>query len=152
MDNIKLLAQNKKARHDFFIEDTYECGISLAGTEVKSLRAGKVNLKDSYATLAGGEVYLKNMHISPYEQGNIFNCDPLRDRKLLLHKYEIRKLIGQVKERGYSLVPLKIYLKNSRVKVELALARGKKNYDKREDLQRRDAKREMERRLKDYAN
>ncbi len=149
-DSIKLISQNKKAWHDFFIEETYECGISLAGTEVKSLREGKVNLKDSYASIDNGEVYVKGMHISPYEKGNIFNKDPLRDRKLLMHKYEIRKLIGSVKEKGYSLIPTKLYFKNSRVKIEIALARGKKLYDKRNDIAGRDAKRDIARKIKEY--
>ncbi len=149
-DSIKLISQNKKAWHDFFIEETYECGISLAGTEVKSLREGKVNLKDSYASIDNGEVYVKGMHISPYEKGNIFNKDPLRDRKLLMHKYEIRKLIGSVKEKGYSLIPTKLYFKNSRVKVEIALAHGKKLYDKRNDIAGRDAKRDIARKIKEY--
>ena len=149
-DSIKLIAQNKKAFHDFFIEETYECGIELVGTEVKSLREGRVNLKDSYASISNGEVYIKNMHISPYEKGNIFNKDPLRERKLLLHKYEILKLVGKIKEKGYSLIPTKVYLKNSLVKVELALAKGKKLYDKRDDIAKKDAKRDMERKLKDY--
>ena len=149
-DSIKLIAQNKKAFHDFFIEETFECGIELVGTEVKSLREGRVNLKDSYASVSNGEVYIKNMHISPYEKGNIFNKDPLRERKLLLHKYEILKLVGKIKEKGYSLIPTKIYLKNSLMKVELALAKGKKLYDKREDIAKKDAKRDMERKLKDY--
>jgi len=149
-DSIKLIAQNKKAFHDFFIEETYECGIEPVGTEVKSLREGRVNLKDSYASISNGEVYIKNMHISPYEKGNIFNKDPLRERKLLLHKYEILKLVGKIKEKGYSLIPTKVYLKNSLMKVELALAKGKKLYDKREDIARKDAKRDMERKLKDY--
>lgn len=149
-DSIKLISQNKKAWHDFFIEETYECGISLAGTEVKSLREGKVNLKDSYASIDNGEVYVKGMHISPYEKGNIFNKDPLRDRKLLMHKYEIRKLIGSVKEKGYSLIPTKLYFKNSRVKIEIALARGKKLYDKRNDIAGREAKRDIARKIKEY--
>ena len=149
MDSIKLIAQNKKARHDYFIEETIECGIELVGTEVKSLRDGKVNLKDSYASIENGEVFVKNMHISPYEQGNIFNKDPLRERKLLLHKREILRLFGKLKEKGYSLIPLKLYFKNSKVKAELALARGKKNYDKRDDIAKRDAKREIDRRLKE---
>lgn len=148
-DSIKLISQNKKAFHDFFIEETFECGIELVGTEVKSLREGKVNLKDSFASLVNGEIYIKNMHISPYEKGNIFNKDPLRERKLLLHKYEILKLVGKIKEKGYSLVPTKIYLKNSLVKVELGLAKGKKLYDKREDIARKDAKRDIDRRLKE---
>jgi len=149
-DNIKLLAQNKKAYHDYFIEDTYECGIELVGTEVKSMRSGGVNLKDSYASLKNGEVILHNMHVSPYEKGNIFNRDPLRERKLLLHKYEIRKLIGKTKETGYSLVPLKVYLKGSRIKIELALVKGKKLYDKRDAIADRDAKRQIDRKIKEY--
>ncbi len=149
-DNIKLLAQNKKAYHDYFIEDTYECGIELVGTEVKSMRSGGVNLKDSYANLRNGEVILHNMHVSPYEKGNIFNRDPLRERKLLLHKYEIRKLIGKTKETGYSLVPLKVYLKGSRIKIELALVKGKKLYDKRDAIADRDAKRQIDRKIKEY--
>ena len=119
-ENIKLVAQNKKAHHDYFIEETYECGIELLGTEVKSVRLGGVNLKDSYADVKNGEVFVRNMHISPYEKGNIFNRDPLRVRKLLMHKQEIRKLIGKTKETGYSLVPLKVYIKGSLIKIELA--------------------------------
>ena len=149
-DNIKLLAQNKKAYHDYFIEDTYECGIELVGTEVKSMRGGGVNLKDSYAGIKNGEVILHNMHVSPYEKGNIFNRDPLRERKLLMHKYEIRKLIGKTKETGYSLVPLKVYLKGSHIKVELALVKGKKLYDKRDAIAERDAKRNIDRKIKEY--
>ncbi|MBE7053976.1 MAG: SsrA-binding protein SmpB [Ruminococcaceae bacterium] len=151
MDSIKNIAQNKKARHDYFIEETYECGIELVGTEVKSLREGKVNLKDSYASITDGEVFVKNMHISPYEKGNIFNKDPLRERKLLLHKREILKLIGKIKEKGYSLIPLSLYFKNSKVKLELALARGKKLYDKRDDIAKKDANREIDRRMKESA-
>ncbi len=146
----KLLAQNKKARHDYFIEETYECGIELVGTEVKSLRAGQVNLKDSYASVTNGEVFVKQMHISPYEKGNIFNRDPMRVRKLLLHKAEIRKLIGKTKEAGYALIPLKVYLKGPRIKLELALARGKKNYDKRAAEAERAAKRSIDRHIKEY--
>ena len=130
--------------------DTYECGISLAGTEVKSVRAGNVNLKDSYASIKGGEVFILGMHISPYEKGNIFNKDPLRDRKLLLHKYEINKLTGKLKEDGLSLIPLKIYLKGSKVKLELALAKGKKLYDKRQSIAEHDAKRNIDRKIKEY--
>ena len=151
MDSVKNIAQNKKARHDYFIEETYECGIELVGTEVKSLREGKVNLKDSYASITDGEVFVKNMHISPYEKGNIFNKDPLRERKLLLHKREILKLIGKIKEKGYSLIPLSLYFKNSKVKLELALARGKKLYDKRDDIAKKDATREIDRRMKESA-
>jgi len=145
----KVIAQNKKAHHDYFIEETYEAGIVLQGTEIKSIRAGKVNLKDSYAKIENGEVFLHQMHISPYEQGNRFNHDPLRTRKLLLHRKEINKLIGLTKEQGYSLVPLKIYLKNGFAKITLALAKGKKKYDKREELKKREAKRAIERAFKE---
>jgi SsrA-binding protein len=141
----KVVAQNKKAYHDYEIEETYEAGLVLTGTEIKSIRAGKVNLRDSYARIKNGEVFLLNMHISPYEQGNRFNHDPLRTRKLLLHKREINKLFGLTREKGYALVPLKIYLKNGLAKVDLALARGKKLYDKRETMKKRDAQREIER-------
>ncbi len=143
-ENIKKITENRKARHDFHIEEVYEAGIVLAGTEVKSLRAGRANLKDSYARVDRGEVFLYNAHISPYDQGNRFNHDPLRTRKLLMNKSEIRKLIGRVQEKGLTLVPLKMYFKNGRAKVELALAKGKKLYDKRDDMAARDAKRDME--------
>lgn len=143
-EGIKIVAANKKARHDFFIEDTYEAGIELSGTEVKSVRAGKVNLRDSYAQVKDGEMFLHNVHISPYEQGNIFNKDPLRSRKLLLHKAEIAKLMGLTTIKGYSLVPLSFYLKNGRVKVQLGLARGKKLYDKRQDLKEQAVRRDVE--------
>ncbi|MBO7288623.1 MAG: SsrA-binding protein SmpB [Clostridia bacterium] len=146
---VKLIAQNKKAFHDYFIEEKYECGIELVGTEVKSLRLGQVNIKDSYASIENGEVWLKGMHISPYEKGNIFNRDPLRERKLLMHKYEIRKLIGKLKEQGYSLVPTKIYLNGQRIKIEIGLAKGKKSYDKRQSIAEASAKREIERKLKE---
>ncbi len=149
-ENIKTISQNKKAYHDYFIEEKYECGIELAGTEVKSLRLGQVNIKDSYASIEKGEVWLKGMHISPYEKGNIFNRDPLRERKLLMHKFEIRKLIGKIKEKGYSLVPTQVYLKGQRIKIELGLARGKKNYDKRQAIAANSAKREIERKIKEY--
>lgn len=149
-DSIKLISQNKKAYHDYFIEETYECGISLAGTEVKSIRAGQLNLKDSFASVQSGEVMLIGMHISPYEKGNIFNKDPLRERKLLMHKAEIRRLIGKVREDGYSLIPTKVYLKGSKVKVELALAKGKKLYDKRNAIAEKDAKRRIDRKIKEY--
>ncbi len=149
-ESIKLISQNKKAYHDYFIEETYECGISLAGTEVKSIRAGQVNLKDSFASVQSGEVMLIGMHISPYEKGNIFNKDPLRERKLLMHKAEIRRLIGKVKEDGYSLVPTKVYLKGSKVKIELALAKGKKLYDKRNAIAEKEAKRRIDRKIKEY--
>ncbi|WP_311517380.1 SsrA-binding protein SmpB [uncultured Megasphaera sp.] len=146
---IKYIAENRKARHDYFIHDTYEAGIALTGTEVKSLRRGRVNVKDSFCRLEGGEVWLEAMHISPYEQGNRFNHEPLRTRKLLLHKYEILKLIGKVKEKGYTLIPLNLYFKKGRVKVTVALVTGKKLYDKRQASAEKEAKREMDRRLKE---
>ena len=146
---IKMAAENRKARHDYHIHETFEAGIVLTGTEVKSLRAGKANLKDSYGRVENTEVFLHNMHISPYEQGNRFNHEPLRKRQLLMHRYEINKLIGKVKEKGYTLVPLKIYFTHGLAKVELALATGKKLYDKRDDMAERDAKREMDRALRD---
>ena len=145
---IKQLAQNRKARHDYFIEDTYECGIVLKGTEVKSIRAGKVNLKDSYVQVKDGEAFVHGMHVSPYEQGNIYNTDPFRDRKLLLHKQQIRKLYAAQQADGMSLIPLQVYLKDGKVKVELAVAKGKKLYDKRHDMADRAAKREVERTMK----
>jgi len=147
-NGIKTVATNRKARHEYFIEDTYEAGIALTGTEVKSIRQGKVNVKDSYASIEKGEVFLNNMHISPYEQGNIFNVDPLRKRKLLLHKREIRKLMVATTQKGYTLVPLSVYIKDGLVKIELAVAKGKKLYDKREDIAKRDA----ERRMKQHAS
>ncbi|MCL0052216.1 SsrA-binding protein SmpB [Peptococcaceae bacterium] len=147
---IKILIDNRKARHDYHILDTYEAGIVLKGTEVKSIRAGKANLKDSYARVEKGELFLYNMHISPYEQGNRFNHEPKRTRKLLMHKHEINRLLGRTKEKGLSLVPLKLYFKNNKVKVELALAKGKKLHDKRRALAERDAKREMERARKNF--
>ena len=145
MSGIKILATNKKARHEYFIDETYECGIELKGTEVKSIRAGRVNLKEGYASVDNSEVFLKQVHISPYEQGNIYNTDPVRVRKLLLHKYEIRKLIGATTIKGYSLIPLKMYLKNGRVKVEIGLAKGKKLWDKRQEMAKKDAQRRIER-------
>lgn len=148
-ENIKILAQNKKAGHDYFIDEVYEAGIVLYGTEVKSVRMGKVNLKDSFARIENNEVFLYNMHISPYEKGNIFNKDPLRTRKLLLNRREINKLTGYVAQKGYTLIPLRVYLKHGLVKVELAVAKGKKLYDKREDIAKRDAKREIERHFKE---
>ena len=148
-EGIKIVAQNKKARHDYFIEDTLEAGIVLSGTEVKSIRQGKVNLKDSYAMIEDGEVILSGMHISPYEQGNIFNKDPLRDRKLLLHKYEINKLIGYTQQKGLTIVPLQLYFTRGKVKLQLGIAKGKKLYDKRDDIAERDAKREIDRKLKE---
>ena len=144
-EGIKLIANNKKAFFDYFIDDTYEAGIALVGTEVKSLRMGKCSLKESFIRIEHGEVFVYNMHISPYEKGNIFNKDPLRVRKLLLHRYEINKLMGKVAEKGYTVVPLKVYLKHSLVKMEIGLARGKKLYDKRETIAKKDQKREAER-------
>ncbi len=145
----KVISTNRKARHDYHIEETYEAGIVLTGTEVKSIRNARVNLKDSYARIENGEIFLYNMHISPYEQGNRFNHDPLRVRKLLMHKIEISRLFGKIKEKGYSLIPLKIYLTRGRVKLELGLAKGKKLYDKRRDIAERDSNREMERAFRD---
>ncbi|MFB9760630.1 MULTISPECIES: SsrA-binding protein SmpB [Bacillaceae] len=145
----KVIAQNKKAFHDYFIEDTYDAGIVLQGTEIKSIRAGKVNLKDAYARIQNGEIWVFGMHISPYEQGNRYNHDPLRTRKLLLHRREIEKLIGYTKETGNTIVPLKLYLQNGFAKIQLGLAKGKKNYDKREDLKKKEAKREIERAFRD---
>lgn len=144
----KLIANNKKAYHDYFIEDTYEAGISLAGTEVKSLRLGQCSIKESFIRIEDGQVYIYRMHINPYEKGNIFNKDPLRTRKLLMHKYEINKLIGKAQEKGYTLVPLKVYFKNSLVKVEVGLAKGKKLYDKRESIAKHDQQREIAREFK----
>ena len=145
----KIMANNRKARHDFFIEDTYEAGIVLTGTEIKSIRQGKVNLKESYARVEDEEVILYGMNISPYDHGNIFNVDPLRPRKLLLHKREIRKLIGLTTQKGLTLIPLNLYLnRDGRAKIELAVARGKKLYDKRHDIAKRDADRKMQRAMK----
>ena len=149
-DGIKVIAQNRKARHDYFIEDTYEAGMVLTGTEVKSIRLGKVNLKDSYADVRQGEVFVRNMHISPYEKGNIFNTEPLRERKLLLNRREINKLIGYIQQKGYSLIPLQIYLSHGLVKMQLAVAKGKKLYDKRDDAAQRDAERTMERAFREH--
>lgn len=145
---VKLIANNKKAYHDFFVDDTYEAGISLAGTEVKSLRMGKCSIKEAFVRIENGEVIIYGMHISPYEKGNIFNKDPLRPRKLLMHKYEINKLMGKIKEKGMTLVPLKVYFKGSLVKVEIGLARGKKLYDKRQDIAKKDQRREAEKEFK----
>ena len=145
---MKLIANNKKAFHDYFIEDTYEAGISLAGTEVKSLRMGKCSIKESFVRVENGEVYIYGMHISPYEKGNIFNKDPLRVRKLLLHKSQIQKLIGNSAEKGYTIVPLQVYFSNGRAKIEIGLAKGKKLYDKRQDIAKKDQKREAEKELK----
>ncbi|PSL42781.1 SsrA-binding protein [Salsuginibacillus halophilus] len=140
----KLVAQNRKARHDFFIEETFEAGIELRGTEIKSIRAGRMNIKDGFARIEKGEVMLHNAHISPYEQGNRFNHDPLRTRRLLLHKGEIKKLAGKSQQEGYSIIPLKVYIKNGFAKVLIGLAKGKKKYDKRETLKQKTAKREMD--------
>lgn len=140
----KIIANNPKARHDYFIDDTLECGIALSGTEVKSIREGKVNLKDSFAMIKNEELYIHNMHISPYEQGNINNKDPMRTRKLLAHKKEIQKLVGMIKQKGITLVPLSIYFDRNHVKIELAIARGKKLYDKRQDIAKKDAERRMQ--------
>lgn len=148
-EEVKVAAQNKKARHDYFIEQTIEAGIVLSGTEVKSIRQGKVNLKDCYAMITGGEVLISGMHISPYEQGNIFNKDPLRDRKLLLHKAEINRLTGLTQQKGLTLVPLQLYFKRGKVKLELGVAKGKKLFDKREDIAERDAKRDIDRSMKE---
>ena len=147
-ESIKLIANNKKAYHDYFIEETYEAGIVLVGTEVKSLRMGKCSLKESFLRIEKGEVWIYGMHISPYEKGNIFNKDPLRIRKLLLHEVEIRKIGAKIAQKGYTLVPLQVYFKGSLVKVEIALARGKKLYDKRDDAAKKDVKRELERNFK----
>jgi len=143
----KVIATNRKARHEYSIEETIETGIVLTGTEVKSIRQGKMNLKDSYAMVENGEIFINNMHISPYEQGNIYNTDPLRKRKLLLHKREIRKLIGYITQKGYSLIPLSAYLKNGKVKLELSVAKGKKLYDKRQDIAKKEADRRIQRHM-----
>lgn len=144
----KTIADNRKARHDYFVLETYEAGIELVGTEVKSIRQGSVNLKDSWCSIDKGELWVKGMHISPYEKGNIFNRDPMRVRKLLMHRREINKLFGTVKQDGLSLIPLSLYFKDSKVKMQLGLCKGKKLYDKRDDAARRDAKREIERNMK----
>ena len=147
---IKTAAQNRKAFHDYYVEERYEAGIELAGTEVKSIRAGTLNLKDAYCAVKDGELFVHGMHISPYEKGNIFNKDPVRSRRLLMHKREIRKLHALVKQDGYTLVPLSVYFKDSRVKVEVGLCKGKKNYDKRDAAAQRDAKRTIDRAMKSY--
>ena len=144
----KIIAQNKKAYHDYFVEETYEAGIALFGTEVKSVRAGRVNLKDSYCSFKGGELFVLGFHISPYEQGNIFNRDPMREKKLLLHKGELRKLFGLLTRDGYTLVPLSLYFSGSNVKMEIGLCKGKKLYDKRADIAKKDMKREAEKEFK----
>lgn len=147
--NIKTIAENRKARHEYFVVESLEAGIELFGTEVKSIRAGGVNLKDSWISIDNGEVFIKNMHISPYEKGNIFNKDPYRVRKLLLHKKEIMRLFGQVKQGGYTLIPISMYFKDSKVKVQVGLCKGKKLHDKRDDIAKRDAGREIERAIKE---
>ena len=147
-ESIKMIANNKKARHDYFLEELYEAGISLHGTEVKSLRMGKCSIKEAFVRIEDGEVFVYGMHVSPYEKGNIFNKDPLRVKKLLLHKYEINKLLGKIKEKGYTLVPLQVYFKDGKVKVEIGLARGKKLYDKREAIAKKDQRREAEKEFK----
>ena len=147
-ESIKLIANNKKAYHDYFIEETYEAGIALHGTEVKSLRMGKYSIKESFVRIEKGEVFIYGMHVSPYEKGNIFNRDPLRVKKLLLHKGEINKLVGKIAEKGFTLVPLKVYFKGSLVKVEIGLAKGKKLYDKRADIAKKDMRREAEKEFK----
>ena len=144
----KLIANNKKAYHDFFIDETYECGIALHGTEVKSMRMGKCSIKEAFVRIEDGEVFVYGMHVIPYEKGNIYNKDPLRVKKLLLHKYEINKLLGKIKEKGYTLVPLQVYFKDGKVKVEIGLARGKKLYDKREAIAKKDQRREAEKEFK----
>ena len=148
-ENVKIAAQNKKAYHDYFVEDTYEAGIALTGTEVKSIRQGAVNMKDSYCHVEKGEMIMYGVHISPYEKGNIFNKDPRRERKLLLHKKEIMKLFGLCGKEGYTLIPLKMYFSGSKVKVEVGLCKGKKNYDKRDTEAKKQANRDIERALKD---
>ncbi|NLW23931.1 MAG: SsrA-binding protein SmpB [Clostridia bacterium] len=148
MEKVKVITENRKARHDYHILETYEAGIELKGTEVKSLRSGKANLKDSYAQVENGELFLFNMHISPYEQGNRFNVDPVRKRKLLMHKKEIMRLLGKTKEKGLTLVPLKAYFTRGKVKIELALAKGKKLYDKREAQAEKSAQRDIDKALK----
>ena len=147
-DNFKLVANNKKAFFDYFIEDKLECGIALYGTEVKSIRMGKVSIKESYIKIEKGEVFVYNMHISPYEKGNIFNRDPIRVRKLLLHRAQINKLSGKIAEKGYTLVPLQVYIKDGLAKVEIGLAKGKKLYDKRDSIAKKDVRRENERDFK----
>ena len=147
-ESIKLIANNKKARFDYFILETFECGIELFGTEVKSLRLGQCSVKEAWVEIRNGEVFINQMHINPYEKGNIFNKDPLRVRKLLMHKSEIRRLVGKIKEKGLTLVPLQVYFKGSLVKVEIGLAQGKKKYDKRESIAKNDQRRDFERNFK----
>ncbi|HAN44252.1 MAG TPA: SsrA-binding protein [Ruminococcaceae bacterium] len=145
----KTIAENRQARHEYFIDEAYEAGIELFGTEVKSLRNGTVNLKDAWCDIVNSELFIKQMHISPYERGNIFNKDPLRERRLLMHKKEINRLLGLIKQQGYTLIPLSLYFKNGKVKVQVGLCKGKKLYDKREDMAQRDAKRDIDRAIKD---
>lgn len=149
-DHTKIIADNRKARHEYFIEDRFEAGLALKGTEVKSLRQGRANLKDSYARIRKGEVYVHQLHISPYPFAYYDNHDPLRVRKLLLHRYEIKKLYGKMNERGYALIPLRLYFRDGKVKMELALAKGKRKYDKRESIKRRDEQRDLDRQRKEY--
>ncbi len=146
---VKIAAKNPKAFHDYFVEERFEAGIELAGTEVKSIRQGRLNLKDAWCAVKDGELWLRQMHVSPYEQGNIFNKDPLRPRRLLMHKREIARLYGQIQRDGYALIPLSVYFKNSRVKVEIALCKGKKLYDKRDDAAKKDARRQIDRAMKE---
>jgi len=149
---VKVMARNQKAHHEYFIEERFEAGIELVGTEVKSIRAGTLSLKEAWCQIKDGEIFIKQMHIAPYEKGNIFNKEPLRPRRLLMHKREINRLYGKVKQDGYAIVPLSVYLKNSRVKLEIALCRGKKLYDKRDDAAVRDAKRQIDRAMKSRNN
>ncbi|MTI66377.1 MAG: SsrA-binding protein SmpB [Firmicutes bacterium] len=151
-NNNRVVERNKKAKHDYHIEDTLEAGIVLTGTEVKSIRQGRVSLKESYAMVDNGEVFIHSMHISPYKQGNRYNVDPLRSRKLLLHKREISKLIGYTTQKGYSLIPLKVYFKRGKIKIDLAIAKGKKTYDKRRDIAKKDAQRRMRRHMSEKYN
>ena len=148
-ESLKTIVTNKKAYHDYFVEESFEAGIELVGTEVKSVRAGSVNLKDAWCSVDDGEMFVKGMHISPYEQGNIFNRDPMRVRRLLVHKRDILRLFGQMKQQGYTLIPLSLYFKGSRIKLQVGLCRGKKHYDKRDDAARKDMKREADRALKE---
>ncbi|MBQ1659898.1 MAG: SsrA-binding protein SmpB [Clostridia bacterium] len=151
-ESLKTIAQNKKARFEYFVIESFEAGIELCGTEVKSIRQGRVNMKDSWCTVENGELFVKGMHISPYEQGNIFNKDPMRVRKLLMHRREIMRLYGQVKQDGYSLIPISLYFKGSKVKLQLGLCKGKKIYDKRADMAEKSAKRDIERSMKSRMN
>ena len=149
MSGVKIAAKNQKVYHEYFVEDKYEAGIELTGTEVKSIRQGTLHLKEAWCQIKDGELWIKQMHISPYEQGNIFNKDPLRPRRLLMHKREIMQLLGKVKQDGYALIPISVYFKNARVKVEVGLCKGKKLYDKRDDAAKKDAKRQMDRAMKE---